>query len=598
MAKAGERSTQADYLTAVSQAAYTVVARRYRPQQFAELTGQEHVAQALSNAITTGRIAHAYLFTGPRGVGKTSSARILAKALNCEKGPTPTPCDACDICKRIAASDDIDVIEIDGASNTKVEEARELRSNVGFRPTRARFKIYIIDEVHMLSVSAFNALLKTMEEPPPHVKFILATTEVQKIPITILSRCQRYNFHTVSTAKLFESLRAIAEKEGLEAEPEALKILARRANGSIRDSQTLLEQALSAVGGSLSADRVHELFGTATEERVIELATAIVANDAKSAVERIVAAAVEGLQLGELLDQLTEFWRKLMLASVGGLDHESIDATAAEEPLLKEAVEKLPLDAILAGLDILSATKQKLHGTSQTQLLLEVAAVRLARLNDLLSVAQLSQWIATGVTDGSTVPATSDQKVEKKKTPVVAEVKQKPAVASNGSASIENLWPEVLEQLGQLLPNYLRQAHNPPAISGPNSLAIRFASRYSSSYEMVRSDRNVELIRKALRVITGAEWQVRIDLDPPTDEETVEASKHAARGPSTSPRDRVLNHPFFRAAQTALGAQLLGFDEGYDPEAVGVGVAPAAVPNIDPDDPLAATAETTDEDAT
>ncbi|MEO2091132.1 MAG: DNA polymerase III subunit gamma/tau, partial [Gemmataceae bacterium] len=185
-----------------AQPSYTVVARRYRPQQFADLIGQEHVAQALTNAITSGRIAHAYLFTGARGTGKTSTARILAKALNCETGPTATPCDTCDICKSIIRGDDVDVVEIDGASNNKVDEARDLRSNVGFRPTRGRFKIYIIDEVHMLSTGAFNALLKTMEEPPPHVKFILATTEVQKIPITILSRCQRYDFATVSPAKI------------------------------------------------------------------------------------------------------------------------------------------------------------------------------------------------------------------------------------------------------------------------------------------------------------------------------------------------------------------------------------------------------------
>src|SRR5437764_5381164 len=170
-------------------AEYTVVARRYRPQQFAELIGQEHVAQSLVNALQANRVAHAYLFTGARGVGKTSAARILAKALNCVEGPTPTPCDKCDSCKAIAAGDDVDVLEIDGASNRGIDDARELRQNVGFRPTRARFKIYIIDEVHMLTRESFNALLKTLEEPPQHVKFIFATTEVHKLPITILSRC-------------------------------------------------------------------------------------------------------------------------------------------------------------------------------------------------------------------------------------------------------------------------------------------------------------------------------------------------------------------------------------------------------------------------
>src|SRR3954453_5379250 len=231
---------------AATPAEYTVVARRYRPQQFAELIGQEHVAKALVNALQAGRVAHAYLFTGARGVGKTSAARILAKALNCAEGPTPTPCDRCDSCTAIAAGEDVDVLEIDGASNNKVEEVRDLRQNVGFRPTRGRYKIYIIDEVHMLTTNAFNALLKTLEEPPPHVKFIFATTEVQKLPITILSRCQRFDFAHVGPAKIFDQLKGIGERGGHQADDDALKLAARRAAGSMRDSQSLLDQLLAS----------------------------------------------------------------------------------------------------------------------------------------------------------------------------------------------------------------------------------------------------------------------------------------------------------------------------------------------------------------
>src|SRR5947209_13165938 len=217
---------------------YTVLARRYRPQGFAQLVGQEHVARSLENALKSNRVAHAYLFTGARGVGKTSTARILAKALNCERGPTPTPCGVCDMCRGIASGEDVDVLEIDGASNNKVDEVRDLRSNVQYRPSRARFKIYIIDEVHMLTTSAFNALLKTLEEPPPHVKFIFATTEVQKIPATILSRCQRFDFAGISAAAIVEQLRDIAKREGIEVEEEALELTARRAGGSMRDAQS------------------------------------------------------------------------------------------------------------------------------------------------------------------------------------------------------------------------------------------------------------------------------------------------------------------------------------------------------------------------
>ncbi|MCA9212148.1 MAG: DNA polymerase III subunit gamma/tau, partial [Planctomycetales bacterium] len=218
---------------------YVVVARRYRPQAFGDLIGQGMVAQALKNAISTDRVGHAYLFTGARGVGKTSTARILAKALNCSSGPTTEPCGTCDICLQIASGDDVDVLEIDGASNRGIDEIRQLRSNVGIRPSRSRFKVYIIDEVHMLTKEAFNALLKTLEEPPEHVKFIFCTTEPGKIPITVLSRCQRFDFSPVDTDDIARRLKFIVESEGAKAEPEALELLARRAAGSMRDSQSL-----------------------------------------------------------------------------------------------------------------------------------------------------------------------------------------------------------------------------------------------------------------------------------------------------------------------------------------------------------------------
>ena len=299
-------------------AEYTVVARRYRPQQFADLIGQEHVASALVNALQSNRVAHAYLFTGARGVGKTSAARILAKALNCVKGPTPTPCDECDSCKAVAVGEDMDVVEIDGASNRGIDDARGLRQNIAFRPTRSRFKIYIIDEVHMLTKEAFNALLKTLEEPPEHVKFIFATTEVQKIPITILSRCQRFDFANVGPGKIFDQLKRIVAKEGRQADDEALKLIARRAGGSMRDSQSLLDQLLASSTGKLTVEQVNAVLGTAGDERVTELASAILARDAKTALDLIAVWVEQGLQISELVDQLVAYWRALMLVSCGG----------------------------------------------------------------------------------------------------------------------------------------------------------------------------------------------------------------------------------------------------------------------------------------
>lgn len=275
---------------------YVVVARRYRPKTFGELVGQQQVAQALSNAITTSRVGHAYLFTGARGVGKTSTARILAKCLNCVSGPTPTPCGQCDACASIASGDDVDVLEIDGASNRGIDEIRQLRSNVNVRPSRSRFKIYIIDEVHMLTVQAFNALLKTLEEPPEHVKFIFCTTDADKIPITVLSRCQRFDFAPVPTDSIIERLRFIVQEEGVQADDAALRLLARRAGGSMRDSQSLLEQLLSFSGDRITENDVHAMLGTAQGGRLQTIVGHLIARDAAQALDQVarVPPAVDG----------------------------------------------------------------------------------------------------------------------------------------------------------------------------------------------------------------------------------------------------------------------------------------------------------------
>ena len=220
---------------------YTVLARRFRPTTFADVVGQQHIAQALQNAIKSGRVAHAYLFTGARGVGKTSTARILAKALNCPQAADGVPCNACEICDGISAGNDVDVLEIDGASNRGIDDIRSLRANVNVKSMRTKYKLYIIDEVHMLTREAFNALLKTLEEPPPNVKFVFCTTEPNKVPDTILSRCQRFDFATIETTNIVGRLQTIAESEGFEVEPDALELVARRATGSMRDSQSLFD---------------------------------------------------------------------------------------------------------------------------------------------------------------------------------------------------------------------------------------------------------------------------------------------------------------------------------------------------------------------
>ncbi|MBX3415317.1 MAG: DNA polymerase III subunit gamma/tau [Pirellulales bacterium] len=371
------------------QGEYLVVARRYRPQSFDELIGQEHVGRALSNAITTGRVGHAYLFTGARGVGKTSSARIFAKALNCEQGPTPTPCNECDACLRISTGDDVDVLEIDGASNRGIDEMRELRQNVNVRPSRSRFKIYIIDEVHMLTREAFNALLKTLEEPPEHVKFIFCTTEAEKIPITILSRCQRFDFAGIQTPSIVARLRQIVDAEGVVAEDAALESLARRAAGSMRDSQSLLEQLLSFCGERITVADVHRMLGTAADQRLGTLASHLVTRHAAEALAELDRALAEGVDVGQFVGQLLGYFRDVMVVAAGGAPEMLLYTSSQDPQPVQEAARSLGVHTVLAVMQILDETLGRLRYSTQGRTLAELALVRITTLGDLERIADL-----------------------------------------------------------------------------------------------------------------------------------------------------------------------------------------------------------------
>ncbi|TWT47619.1 DNA polymerase III subunit gamma/tau [Botrimarina hoheduenensis] len=367
---------------------YVVVARRYRPQLFSELIGQEHVARALEQAIRSGRIGHAYLFTGARGVGKTSAARILSKALNCESGPTPTPCNACDSCQRVASGDDVDVLEIDGASNRGIDEIRLLRQNAGIRPSRSRFKVYIIDEVHMLTKEAFNALLKTLEEPPEHVKFVFATTEPNKIPITILSRCQRFDFAGVEAPAIGQRLAQIAQAEGVAIDAEALQILSIRAAGSMRDSQSLLEQLLAVADHQITAENVYALLGIAPAARIAELAERLAERDAASGLAAIDAAIHNGADPGQLLDQLVGYYRDAMAAAVGCPAERMLHALPAQFEQTQSLGKRLGVNTLLAILQVLDHTAARMRVSVYERTLLDMAVVRIAAMDDLDELAQ------------------------------------------------------------------------------------------------------------------------------------------------------------------------------------------------------------------
>ena len=380
-----------------SNESYLVVARKYRPSNFSDLVGQSQVATALGNAIQQNRVGHAYLFTGARGVGKTSSARIFAKCLNCQQGPATEPCDECDVCLGIASGEDVDVLEIDGASNRGIEEIRQLRSNANVRPSRARYKIYIIDEVHMLTTQAFNALLKTLEEPPAHVKFIFCTTDPEKIPITVLSRCQRFDFPPILTDSIKDRLQQIVDAEGMEAEEAALDLLARRAGGSMRDSQSLLEQLLSFTTGCIREVDVHTLLGTADFGRVFAMAEAIVNRQTAQVLTEIASATADGVDSGQLTEQLLGLFRDLMARKVGS-DHALMLHTSRDDlPRLDALCEQIDLETILAMLQILDQALVKMKQSNHVRTLLETAAVRLCQLENLDQIPKLLQQLQQGV---------------------------------------------------------------------------------------------------------------------------------------------------------------------------------------------------------
>jgi DNA polymerase-3 subunit gamma/tau len=548
--------------------AYTVLARRYRPQQFGDLVGQEAVAQALVNALKSNRVAHAYLFTGARGVGKTSTARILAKALNCVKGPTPEPCGECANCKMIATGEDVDVIEIDAASNRGIDDVREIRGNVQYAPSRSRFKIYIIDEVHMLSTPAFNALLKTLEEPPPHVKFIFATTEAQKIPITILSRCQRFDFPGIGTPRIAERLQRIVADEGKQADDDALELLARRAGGSMRDAQSLLDQLLAFGGDRLTVEMVHSLLGTAQDDRVLALVAAVLDHDPARALELLGKGVDEGLQLGELLDQVIAYWRDLMVLHAAGGAATDLSVAPRHRETLAGQAAALQLDTILAGLDVLNTTKTRLRGSNHGRVLMEMALVRLGRLDDLVSLAQVAHWLAqpgaapAGNAAGSARIAAPPEGV-KKKPLAVAEAAETEAALPLSEESLPAVWQAVLAQAGPMFKGQLEKA-GPPAIFGPNALVLRFGPRYNAEREHCSEPTRVQRIEGLLRQVTGHACQLRIES---VGSGAVAASPEAD-ATTSQPRSRLqradaAHEPLLKRAVDVLGAQVVRMDEGF-----------------------------------
>lgn len=429
---------------------YLVLARKWRPQRFEDVIGQDHVVRTLKNSIDSGRLAHAYLFTGVRGVGKTSVARILAKALNCESGPAPAPCNECSHCKEITAGNAVDVLEIDGASNTGVDDVRELRENVRSLPQSSRYKVYIIDEVHMLSVAAFNALLKTLEEPPAHVVFIFATTEAHKIPTTILSRCQRFDFRRITRAEILEGLEEICRREEYSIDSADLALIAREAEGSMRDGQSLLDQVVSFAGSEVPKGEVARALGIVDRTWINLIVASAVGGDAKAALEVVDSAFDKGYNMRELLRELISYVRNMAVAAQSGDARELIDLPDEEIEAIKSLAENTSSEKIQSVFDILSRAGENMARVQDTRIVLEMALIKATQAEPALPVDEAIrklQEIESRLGQGSPSgpePSGSGGKGGKGETPGLFASAPEPAPKDEKKANGFS-WPGMLE---------------------------------------------------------------------------------------------------------------------------------------------------------
>ncbi|MFM7033844.1 MAG: DNA polymerase III subunit gamma/tau [Planctomycetia bacterium] len=594
-------------------AAYQVVARRYRPQRFDELVGQEHVARGLSGAIESGRIGHAYLFTGARGVGKTSAARIYAKALECATGPAAEPCNQCDSCIAISAGQDVDVVEIDAASNRGVEEIRQLRQNVAVRPARGRFKVYIIDEVHMRTREAFNALLKTLEEPPGHVKFVLCTTEPDKLPITILSRCQRFDFQTVDVPAIARRLAQIVEAEGAEVAPVALDLIARRAAGSMRDSQSLLEQLLGAASGPIGADDVHAVIGTGREERVGRLVAAIANRDAKESIAAFDASLLGGADPGGVLEQVIAALRDALLASVGcGPDMLREGAGLGVD--LPAIGRQIGTETILAMLQIVDQALARMRTSGHAAVLAEMAIVRLANLENLdtLTVAIDRVSAAAAAAPARPRPVAAEPPREKKTTDRAREAESAgplTPVAPGMAAAVEAVsrdsqseaagaavptaeplaaWRQAAEAVGGLVADFAAEATQ--AAWRGNLLDVTIPAAAATAVTFLRRPQSISSLGTALSDIVGRDVKHSIMVEHAEPDAAAPGQARAtASAPPRPPmpsqsalvRD-AMEHPMVVHARTLFDAAIRKVEPSRQPAAA----VPAASRSGDDGDEL------------
>jgi DNA polymerase-3 subunit gamma/tau len=473
--------------------AYEITATRKRPQTFDQIVGQEFIVATLKSSIEQGRIAHAYLFSGPRGVGKTSAARILAKALNCESGPTTSPCGACSVCEEITAGISLDVIEIDGASNTSVNDVREIKDEVLFSPNSSRYKIYIIDEVHMLSNSAFNALLKTIEEPPPYIVFIFATTEIHKVPATIRSRCQQFNFRLISVGDTKKKLAEVVKEMGLKAEDEALMWIARESTGSLRDAYTLLDQIVSFSGKSITQQKIRDKLGVVGMDELGVVCRRLASGNTKDVLEETDKILARGIAVEQFVIDLTEYFRNILFISHNIRTEATIGISSEEIPV--ELLKAFSPIQIEKAIEYLLELYRRLRYSLNQRFELELTMSRLSRLGRLITNDEILARLDTMRAAVSEAEGIEEQE---------AEEVSSPAEEGSSGLALQNDVIEYFKRKRPTLASALEKAHRWSLKEG--ELALEYERKDSFSGEMVLNESKVlserlsELVGKAVRV--------------------------------------------------------------------------------------------------
>ncbi len=498
---------------------YVVLARKWRPKLFGDVVGQEHVTKTLQNAISANRIAHAYLFSGPRGVGKTSAARIFAKAVNCSEGPQPEPCEQYSVCKEIASGRSIDVIEIDAASNRGIDEIRELRESVKFAPVSARYKVYIIDEAHMITHDAFNAFLKTLEEPPEHVIFVLATTEPHKIPATILSRCQRFDFRMLTHKEIVDRLKKLAEAEKISIEDEVLSMIAESADGGMRDAQSILDQLLSFGSGEVKTEEVSQLLGFGAYHLLNQLAENILQNDSAKSLRTLNDLAERGADLSQCLKKLVSHFRDLMVHKV---NPDLIDTSETRLQQLAKQSGGVSTDRLMKIARVLTQTEGDIKQLGYERLHFELALVRLAKLKEndipldkmLGRLEEIESKLVSGNIKPVAVAAESESEpiYNAAAVEIETQVVQEEPVEHEESDPLRAMWSKLLkavrEKHGPALHAFLMEAL--PLSINDGILTIDFDSKFNLHREQVQEAENKEAIEAELLGLMGKPVQLKI----------------------------------------------------------------------------------------